>query len=119
MARPRNHAKHIASAVEGLVHSITSLLSSLTSAVAGRPESKTAPASRTPGQRGPGKGNPKLKAAIKAAWARMTPAERKARVARMLAGRGLKPKKAAKKAARKAPRKAVTKAVPAPKAETT
>ena len=46
MARPRNHAKHIASAVERLVHSITSLLSSLTSAVAGRPEGKAAVAPR-------------------------------------------------------------------------
>lgn len=49
-------------------------------------------AARAPGQRGPGKNNPKLKAAVKASWANYTPAQRAARIAKMLAGRGLKPK---------------------------
>jgi hypothetical protein len=38
----------------------------------------------------------KLKKSLKAAWAKLTPAQHKARVKKMLAGRGLKPK--AKKA---------------------
>ena len=52
--------------------------------------STTATSSRA---RGPGKNNPKLKAAVKASWARYTPEQRAARVAKMLAGRGLKPKR--------------------------
>jgi hypothetical protein len=94
MARPRNHAKHLSAAVEGLVDSISNLVNSLTTAVASR--GAAAPAGgfvKVKGQRGPGKNNPKLKAAIKASWARMTPKEREARIRRMLAGRGLKPKK--------------------------
>jgi hypothetical protein len=35
----------------------------------------------------------KLQKSIKASWARYTPAERAARIRKMLAGRGLKPKK--------------------------
>lgn len=95
MARPRNNAKHLSAAVEGLVSSIASLMDSLASSVAAKGSSTSAGgAVRVKGQRGPGKNNPKLKAAIKASWARMTPAEKKARIRRMLAGRGLKPKKA-------------------------
>lgn len=52
-----------------------------------------APVERVPGQRGPGKNNPKLKAAVKASWDNYTPAQRAARIAKMLAGRGLKPKR--------------------------
>ena len=105
MARPRNHGKHVSAAVDSLVKSIESLLGSLQTAVAAG-AARTGAAGRalvadvrggahvrTPGQRGPGKNNPKLKAAIKASWARMTPAEKKARIKKMLAGRGLKPKK--------------------------
>ena len=92
MARPRNNVKHIMLAVESLVASVTSLIRSLQSAVPA-PGRSSAFVPPRKGQRGPGKNNPKLKAAIKASWARMTKAERKARVRRMLAGRGLKPKK--------------------------
>ena len=94
MARPRNNAKHLSAAVEGLVNSLTNLVSTVSSTVASRATAVAAAvAGKTPGQRGPGKNNPKLKAAIKASWARMTSKERKARIRRMLAGRGLKPKK--------------------------
>ena len=94
MARPRNHAKHLSAAVEGLVKSISTLVSSLSSTVASKASAvKAAVTGKPKGQRGPGKNNPKLKAAIKASWARMTKKERKARIRRMLAGRGLKPKK--------------------------
>ena len=91
MARPRNNAKHLHLAVEGLVASVTRLLETIETSM---PKGGSAVAAAAPrkGQRGPGKNNPKLKAAIKASWARMTPKERKARIRRMLAGRGLKPK---------------------------
>lgn len=91
MARPRNNEKHIMLAVESLVASVTGLIRSLQAAVpaAGRSTAFIPPRK---GQRGPGKNNPRLKAAITASWARMTKAERKARVRKMLAGRGLKPK---------------------------
>jgi len=94
MARPRNNAKHLHLAVEGLVTSITGLLEAVATALpkGGGAGMAVTAGGRPKGQRGPGKNNPKLKAAIKASWARMTPAERKARVRRMLAGRGLKPK---------------------------
>ncbi len=96
MARPRNHVQHITTAVESLVRSISSLIGSLEASLSSRAGSVAAAVKGRggrPAQRGPGRNNPKLKAAIKASWARMTPAERKARVAKMLAGRGLKPKK--------------------------
>lgn len=93
MARPRNNEKHIAHAIESLVGSIQGLLTAITDAARGAtPAATPRPHVKIPGQRGPGKNNPKLKAAIKASWARMTAAERKARVRKMLAGRGLKPK---------------------------
>jgi hypothetical protein len=94
MARPRNHAKHLSAAVEGLVNSLSNLVSTLGTTVSNRASAVvSAVTGKKKGQRGPGKNNPKLKAAIKASWARMTVKERKARVRRMLAGRGLKPKK--------------------------
>jgi len=94
MARPRDNAKHLHHAVEGLVASVTRLLQTIEASLPRGGGAAAAPASAGPrkGQRGPGKNNPKLKAAIKASWARMTKAERKARIRRMLAGRGLKPR---------------------------
>ena len=94
MARPRNHAKHLSATVEELVHSLSNLVTTLSTTVSSRASAVAAAVTgKTKGQRGPGKNNPKLKAAIKASWARMTAKERKARIRRMLAGRGLKPKK--------------------------
>jgi hypothetical protein len=94
MARPRNNAKHLNKAVEELLGAVTRLIGSIESALPRGGATAGAAVARVPGQRGPGKNNPKLKSAIKASWARMTPAERKERVRRMLAGRGLKPKRA-------------------------
>jgi hypothetical protein len=91
MARPRMNEKHIAIAIEGLVGSIRGLVEAI--AATARATTPVAPHVKIPGQRGPGKNNPKLKAAIKASWARMTDAERKARVKKMLAGRGIKQNK--------------------------
>lgn len=81
-----DHAHAVHQAVETLVHSVTALVGRVQVAVSG-------PVS-APSGRGPGRNNPKLKAALKASWARMTPAERKTRIAKMLKGRGLKPKAA-------------------------
>jgi hypothetical protein len=44
-------------------------------------------AARRPGQRGPGKNNPRLKSALKSYWANLTPAQRAERVRKMQAGR--------------------------------
>lgn len=97
MARPRNHAKHLSIAVHALVDSLTGLARMVSSAAVRRTAAWVAPKAAAPaaakGARGPGKNNPKLKAALKASWARMSAADRKARIERMLAGRGLKAKK--------------------------
>ena len=53
--------------------------------------------SRTAGQRGPGKGNTKLKSAVKASWANYTPAQRAARIAAMKAGHAKRKRARAKK----------------------
>lgn len=79
-----DHAHAVHQAVETLVHAITGLVDHVQGAVSGH-----APARKG---RGPGRNNPKLKAALKASWARMTPEQREARIAKMRAGRGLKPK---------------------------
>jgi hypothetical protein len=95
MPRPHEHASVLHGAVHGLVQSITHLIDRLRDAVAAAPADVPGEAlSGTAGRRGPGKGNLKLKSALKASWARMTPAQRKARVKKMLAGRGLTPKRA-------------------------
>lgn len=93
MARPRNHQKHLHSAVEGLVASMNGLLDTLGAAGPHLPvEMRHAPGETAPKKRGPGKGNPKLKAALKAYWAKMKGKARASRIAKMLKGRGLKPK---------------------------
>ena len=95
--RPRNHAKHVGDAVSAVTRAIEGLLVALGEVTRDAAARVTAggkgAVARTPGQRGPGKNNPKLKSAIKASWARYTPAQRKARIAAMLKGRGLKPRK--------------------------
>ena len=92
MARPRNHEKHIAAAIGGLLKAVTTILKEVHVAVAARPRVALA----APGEvksarvgapkRGPDKGNPRLKAALKASWANYTPAQRAARIAKMRAG---------------------------------
>lgn len=106
MARSKSSELSLAlsSAVSELVASVSRLVDAVraqsAAPAAGRGVS-VAPSSG-PKPRGPGKNNPKLKAAIKASWERYTPAQRAARIAKMLAGRGLKPAKAAKAAAKPA-----------------
>jgi hypothetical protein len=111
---PRNvassRASTVAHAVEGLVHAITGLVDSVTGSAQGV---GTAAKGLKAAVRGPGKGNPKLKSALKKSWANYTPKQRADRVRKMLAGRGLEPKGARK--ANAAPARA-PKAKRAPKA---
>jgi hypothetical protein len=107
MPRPRtsNPLRH---AVDGLVGAMNGLLETLGAAGPKLPvEMRHAPGeaagATTPKQRGPGKGNPRLKAALKKSWGSYTPKQRAERVRKMLAGRGLKPKGVAKKATRAKP----------------
>jgi hypothetical protein len=96
LARPKNHSKHVADAVEALVRSVGALVDSVADAVrtaAPAPGKAGARAVKAPGQRGPGRNNPRLKSALKSYWSKLTPAQRKKRVNAILIGRGLKPKK--------------------------
>jgi hypothetical protein len=99
MPRP-DIAGSVAHAAEHLIGSITALVQNLRVAAMSAPSGKMSAAPtgalrRATGQRGPGKGNLKLKSALKKSWASYTPEERAERVRKMLAGRGLKPKGAA------------------------
>lgn len=85
-------------AVPSAVHAATD---DLLRAVARLVDAARSSTAKPPGQRGPGKNNPKLKAAVRASWAKYTPAQRAARIAKMLAGRGLKPKAKAKRGGRR------------------
>jgi hypothetical protein len=101
-AKP-SRASTVAHAVEGLVHAITGLVDSVTGAAhdaeaVGKAAKGVKVAVVGKKQRGPGKGNPKLKAALKRYWAKMKGKARHSRIAKMLAGRGLKPKGSAKRA---------------------
>jgi hypothetical protein len=108
MPRPRDHQKHVTEAVARLLQSVTTLLQAVAATTgggggnlggnnrAGKHRSMATTAGGGSGlhgnglvakKRGPGKGNPKLKSKLKAYWASLTPAQRKARVARMHAWR--------------------------------
>ena len=101
MPRPHEQANVLHEAVHGLMRSITHLVDRLRTVVEGHPADLPVEfRAKATGQRGPGKNNAKLRSALKASWARVTPAQRKARIAKMLAGRGLKPKRAKVAAAR-------------------
>jgi hypothetical protein len=100
MPRPRKPAPHpsIGQAVESLVLAIGGLVSTVGAAVHSAREVGSATKdvkTAVKKGRGPGKGNPKLKAALKRYWAKMKGKARKSRIAKMLAGRGLKAKGAA------------------------
>jgi hypothetical protein len=85
MARPRDHQKHVTEAVATLLQSVTTLVQAVASTTGGG--GNASGNNRAPKKRGPGKGNPKLKAKLKAYWASMTPAQRRARTEKMRAGR--------------------------------
>ena len=87
MSRPT-----VPSAVHAATADVVRAVARLVDAVRGGARA-SATAAKPPGQHGPGKNNPKLRAAVKASWERYTPAQRAARIAKMLAGRGLEPKR--------------------------
>ena len=88
----------ILESVNQLVSAVTSLVSAVGSAAANAAEGAAHRASAAAQAiRGRASGavagrSAKLKQAIKAHWDSMTPAQRKARIKKMLAARGLKPK---------------------------
>lgn len=109
--RPRNHAKHLHAAVAGLVREVGNMLRAVQGAAVSAAPAAASP--REPGQRGAGKNNQRLKAALKKSWAAYSPKQRAERIRRMLAGRGLKPKGAAKrKVTKRSPRRAATRSAP-------
>ena len=79
------------------VHAATA---ELVRAVARLVDAARSSTAKAPGPRGPGNTNPKPPAAVKATRERDPPAQRAARIAKMLAGRGLKPKAKAKRGGR-------------------
>ena len=96
MARPRDHKKHLATAAEDLIRSLTRFVDLAGDAMAtaratdvgnGSPPRGASGDSVGIRRRGPGKGNPKLKSKLKAHWAAMSPTERKARIEKMHAWR--------------------------------
>ena len=94
MPRPRPVSPGLHLNVEVLVRSITTLVESVKEAASSAVEGVAEVAAAKPAaKRGPGKGNPKLKAALRAYWKRMKGDARKARVAKMLRGRGVKTRK--------------------------
>ena|SRR5688500_9781426 len=95
MPRSKSSAPpHVGQAVQALVDAITGLVGIAGQAVQrGREVGKAAKGVKAAVKgRGPGKGNTKLRAALKKSWANYTPKQRAERVRKMLAGRGLKPK---------------------------
>lgn len=88
MPRRRNHAAPITAAVQDLLRSITRLVEEAAkSIVIG--ESRAAKGARAAAVSST---SVRIRRAVKATWAKYTPAERAARICKMLAGRGLKPK---------------------------
>jgi hypothetical protein len=89
MARPKNHVKHIQEAADRLMRAVRELVASGAKAAG-----QAAPAAR--GSRKPGRPSSEaLRVAQKKYWASMTPRQHAERVRKMLAGRGLKPKRKA------------------------
>lgn len=84
MARPRDHQKHISNAVEELLRSVTGLLGAVGAAVATSREVRAA--ARDVGRTATVTGK-KIGAKVKAAWARLTPKQRRARIRKMHAWR--------------------------------
>ncbi len=84
MARPRNHEQHPHTAVENQLRSIAGLLSAVGGAVAGSSEVRAAAAGVKRSASVTGR---KISSKVRAAWAKLTPAERKARIAKVHAWR--------------------------------
>jgi hypothetical protein len=93
-----NHAASIVESVNRLVDAVTGLLGSIGHAAAGAAvrlkDAGAGGVAKAP--EAVAKTSERLRRAVATTWARYTPAEREARIRKMLAGRGLKPKGAAK-----------------------
>ncbi len=97
MARTKPAASTVTVSVNELVRAIAALVRSAESAVSSSAEVRAATcevgrAGKAVGEAATAKAA-KLRAAVKASWARYTPKERAARIRKMLAGRGIRPKR--------------------------
>ncbi len=94
MARRKNHAKRIENAVHQLLEAVNDLVEESSKAIANAKSS----AAKSGKGRGAGRATPaSLSAGQRSYWASLTPAQHRARVRKMLAGRGLKPKRKTKR----------------------
>ncbi len=97
MARTTPAASTLAVSVNELLKAVAALVRSARGAVSTSPEVRAA--TRDVGRAGKAVGEAatakaaKLRAAVKASWARYTPKGRAARIRKMLAGRGIRPKR--------------------------
>jgi hypothetical protein len=97
MSRPTNHAAHLTAAVNELLKSVTALVTTVGNAVAKSAEVKAAAkgvghAGKEAGKAASAK-SAKLRRSLKAYWSKMKGKAREERIAKMLRGRGLEPKK--------------------------
>lgn len=99
--RPRNNAKHLHAAVNGLVSAVESLVAAMERGPQRAVQLAVAP--RKPG---------KLASAVKSSWANYTPAQRAARIAAMKAGHAKRKRALARKGAAKAAGKVAKQAAP-------
>jgi hypothetical protein len=88
VARPKNHEKHIGEAVGGLLDAVKTLIDSVGGAVARGGQTVATVKQGAKDVSAKGK---KIGAAVKAAWASLTPKERAARIRKMHAWRKAKP----------------------------
>ena len=84
MARPRNHQKHLSLAVEDLLRSIAGLVDAASTAIASSRDVKRAATGVKKSASATGK---KISSAVKAAWAKLSPEDRAARIRKMHAWR--------------------------------
>lgn len=97
--RPRNDAKHLHAAVNGLVSAVESLVAAME-----RQPQRAVQLAVAPRKRG------KLASAVKSSWANYTPAQRAARIAAMKAGHAKRKRALAQKGVAKVAGKVATKA---------
>src|SRR5438105_5079761 len=104
MPSPKDHVKHLSTSVEELLAAVAGLVGSVERSVASTAPVRQAGVELKHAASDVGKAaSPawsKVKTALKAHWANLTPAQHKARIRKMLAARGLKPKPKTKPAAR-------------------
>jgi hypothetical protein len=106
MARPKDHAKSVTDAVQQLLEAVTGLVGSVQATLdSGRAVGRAA---ADVGHTATAK-SAKLKSSLKNYWSQLKGKAREERIAKMLAGRGLKPKPKAAKGRRKGARRSPAK----------